>query len=218
MRRIIAGSVVLLLVVVLALAQLLLPGIAASMLRDRLAKSGRVESVQVSAFPAIELLWHHASKVVIRMSSYRSSEGHLTSLLDQLGDVGTVRASISRFNSGLLDLEDATLSKNGNEVTGTARITEAALRSAVPFLESVVPVSAGAGGLTLRGTAGLFGLSATADATVAARDGRIVVTPDVPIFDLANLTVFSDPHLYVQGVSGGSVPGGLSLSARAQVR
>src|SRR5437764_6395058 len=36
--------------------QLLLPGIAEDRLRDRLAHDGRVESVRVSAFPAVKLL------------------------------------------------------------------------------------------------------------------------------------------------------------------
>ena len=48
-----AGAIAL----VLVLAQLLLPGIAASRISSRVGKYGTVESVSVSAWPAIELLW-----------------------------------------------------------------------------------------------------------------------------------------------------------------
>ena len=219
MRRLAGfGTLLLIVVVVFVVGQLVLPGLAASALRSRLSKSGRVLSVSVSAFPAVELLWHHADRVVVRMATYRSGSGHLKSLLDQTADVGTLRVSVASFDTGLLTLQDAQLRKQGSELTGRARVTEAALRAAVPFLESVIPVSAGNGSLTLRGTASLLGVSADADATVAATDGKIEVTPDLPFGGLITVTVFSDPHVYVREVSGGSAPGGLSVSARAQLR
>ncbi|MFZ0377875.1 MAG: hypothetical protein WAL38_08625, partial [Solirubrobacteraceae bacterium] len=62
----VAGLVLLVLVV----AQLVLPGIAADRLRDQLARSGTVISVKVSAFPAIELLWGDADSVVVRLGRY----------------------------------------------------------------------------------------------------------------------------------------------------
>ena len=69
MRRLIligAGGTV---VLVLVLAQLFLPGIAAQHIRDQLSAHGTVEHVEVDAFPAIELLWHQADKVVVRMGA-----------------------------------------------------------------------------------------------------------------------------------------------------
>ena len=71
MRRLTAGlSVLAAIVVVLAVAQVALPGIAAGQLRDRLARSGQVLSVSVSAFPAIELLWSDADRVTVRLGRY----------------------------------------------------------------------------------------------------------------------------------------------------
>ncbi len=66
----------------------MLPGIAEQQLRDRLARSGTVLHVEVHAFPAIELLWHQADRVVIRMGQYRSSSPNLGSTLGQTADVG----------------------------------------------------------------------------------------------------------------------------------
>jgi len=218
MRRIIAlaiaGGVLLLLVI----AQLVLPGIAAQRLRDRLEKSGNVLKVEVDAFPAIELLWQQADRVVIRVGQYRSKPGHLGGLLDQSGDVGTLDASAVELDTGLLTLRDVTLRKRGNELTGSARVTEDDLRAAVPFLDAVQPVASGDGQLTLRGTATVLGVTASVDATVAARDGKLIIAPDVPFGGLAAVTVFSDPHLEVQGVGARTTPGGFAVTATGRLR
>lgn len=200
--------------VVLGVAQLVLPGIAAQRLRDRLSGSGRVISVSVSAFPAIELLWHHADHVGVRMANYRSAVGPLGSNLANAADAGTIDASVGLLQTGLLTLRDATLTKRGNQLIGTARVSEADLRAAVPVLDDVQPVASGGGQLTLRGTATLFGVTASVDATVAAAGGHLIVQPDVPFGGLATLTVFSNPHVNVQGVAASAAPEGFSLFAR----
>lgn len=215
MRRLVAaGTALAAVLLLLVIAQLVLPSIAAHQLRDRLAKSGRVLSVSVSAFPAIELLWHHADKVVIRMASYHSDPTHLGSLLDEAGDAGTIDATAAELNTGLVTLQNATLRKRGNTLTGTATVTDAALRSAVPFVQSLQPVASGDGQLTLQGTV----LGVTAQATLRAQNGGLVVTPDIPLLNFVTVTVFSNPHLYVEGVGAGDAPGGFALSAEARLR
>jgi hypothetical protein len=218
MRRLGALAVAGLVVVVLVVAQLVLPGIASQRLRDRLSRSGRVLDVQVSAFPAIELLWHHADSVVVRMGTYRASPAKLPGTLDQAGDVGSLRASAQTFHDGLLTLHAASLVKQGNQLSGSAVVAEADLRAAAPFLTSVTPVASAGGRLTLRGTATLFGLSATVDATVSAQDGKLVVAPDVPFGGLATITVFSDPRIKVQAVSASPVPGGFEVRGTAALK
>ncbi len=208
------GLAVALIIVVLAVAQLVLPGIAAQQLRDKLARSGRVLAVKVDAFPAIELLWHQADRVVIRMASYRATPGQLGNSLAGASDTDSLSASAQRLQTGLLTLHNATLTKHGNELVGSAAIATADLRSAVPAIQGVTPVASGGGKLTLRGTA--FGV--TADATLMAVDGKLVVQPDVPILNFFTLTVFSNPHLHVQGVAARTLPGGFELSGRAQLR
>src|ERR1700744_5603907 len=168
MRRLAALGVVAVVLVALVVAQLVLPGIAAHRLRDRLGRSGRVLEVQVSAFPAIELLWHHADSVVVRMASYRATPSSLPATLDQAGTVGSLHASAQTFQDGLLTLHDASLVKEGNRLARTATVNESDLPVAAPFLQSVTPVASSDGRLTLRGTAPLLGLTATGDATVSA--------------------------------------------------
>jgi hypothetical protein len=217
MRRLIAIGVGVGVVLLLVLVQLFLPGIAAQQLRDRLSKNGRVLSVQVSAFPAIELLWHDADKVTVRMASYRSGTGHISSLLDEAGSVGTLNASVGVLTDGLLTLHDATLTKRGNQLTGTASVTESDLRASIPILENVEPIASSDGQLTLRGTGSFLGVSATVDATVAAQDGKLIVSPDVPFGGFLTLTLFDDPHVSVESVSASPASGGFTVTAHGRV-
>jgi hypothetical protein len=218
MRRISAIAAAGVIVLLLVLAQLFLPAIAEQRVRAQLARNGQVLSVKVSAVPAVKLLWHNADHVVIRMGAYRTDPGHLGSMLDQAGDVGTLDASATEFNSGLLTVRDAALHKQGNELTASALVTESDLRTSLPILQSVEPVASGNGQLTLRGTATLLGVSATVDATVAAVNGQLVVQPDVPFGGLATVTVFSNPHVYVESVAARQAPGGFLVCARARLR
>lgn len=216
MRRLIAlsvlGGVIILLLV---LAQVILPGIAAQQLRDRLSHSGKVVSVQVSAFPAIELLWHRADHVVIRMATYHSNPGHLSGLLDESSDAGSLDASTRELDTGLVTLRDASLHKRGQQLTGTAAVTQADLRSALGgAVQGLQPVASGDGQLTLQGTV----LGVTAQATLRAQDGKLVIQPDVPLLNLVTLTVFSDPHIDVQAVGAAAAQDRFALSAQARLR
>jgi len=108
--------------------------------------------VRVDAFPAIELLWHHADRVVVRMASFSSDPGTSPACWPG-GDVGTLDARVGELNAGLLTFHDATLSKRGDQLIGRATVTAADLRAALPILQSLTPVATDAGGLTLQGTA-----------------------------------------------------------------
>jgi LmeA-like phospholipid-binding len=215
MRRLAALTAVAVVVLVFGVAQLVLPGIATQRLRDQLARSGQVLQVEVHAFPAIELLWHHADSVLIRLGRYRSDSAELGSKLGQSSSVGSLRASVGELDTGLLTLRDATLVKHGAQLSASATVTEADLRAALPILQSVTTVASAGGQLTLQGTATLFGVTASVDATVRAQDGQLVVTPDVPFGGLATISVFSDPHVAVEAISAAPAPGGFSVHGTA---
>ena len=218
MRRIAVLTAAGLVLLVLVVAQLLLPGIAAQELRNDLEQSGTVLEVKVTAFPAIKLLWHKADTVVVRMGRYSSGASQLGDTLGRAVDAGSLDASAQELDVGPLTLLDATLHKRGGELTGAATLTEAAVRSVVFFLDDVEPVASGGGRLTLRGTASFLGLKATVDATVAAQHGALVVAPDVPFGGIATITLFNDPHVQVQSVSATTVPGGFRMTAEGKVR
>jgi len=217
-RRLIALAAVGVVLVGLIVPQFVLPGVAEQELRDQLSQSGTVLSVKVSAFPAVKLLWHHADSVSIRMGRYQSGAGPLGDRLGQTAGVGKLDASVGEFVSGALTLRNATLTKRGNELTGSATVMNADLRAAVPFLDDVQPIASEGGRLTLRGRASLLGLNATVDATVAAQNGTLVVAPNVPFGGIATITLFDDPRVQVQSVGAAAVPGGFRVSATATVQ
>lgn len=220
MRRIafLGGSVLVLVLIVLVIPQLVLPGIAAQQLRDRLGRSGSVQSVDVHAFPAIKLLWHQADRVVVRMNSYRSSAAGLSKTLGDIAHTGSLDASAGVLVAGLLTVHDASLHKRGNQLTASATVTEADLRRSFPVLDGVQPVGSSGGQLTLRGTATVFGVTATVDATVRPQDGTLVVSPDVPFGGLATIRLFSSSAIAVDGVGATAVPGGFKLTAVGHLR
>lgn len=218
MRRLAGLGGLVLVVGVLVVAQLMLPAVAAQRLRDRLAGSGQVVSVDVSAFPAVELLWHQADSVTVRLRRYDSSAAGLAQLLDQTADVGRLTATATQLDTGLLTLRDAVLLKRGATLTASANVTEADLRTALPVLDSVTPVASTGGQLILRGTATLFGVTATVDASVRAMSGALVVQPDVPLGALATIRVFSDPRLRVRTLEASPTATGFSVRATGQLR
>lgn len=204
--------------VVSAVAQVLLPGVAAQQLRDRLARSGQVLSVSVDAFPAVELLWHQADRVTVRLGRYRSTSGGLARLLNESSSVGALSATAVELDTGLLTLRNAVLAKSGPILSGSALVTQADLRSALPVLNSVTPVASTQGALTLRGTATLFGLTASVNATLHEQDGDLIVTPQVPFGGLAAIRVFSDPRLAVSAITAMPAPSGFTVRATGVLR
>ena len=202
---------------ILVVAQIALPGVAAQELRNNLEQSGTVLEVKVSSFPAIKLLWHRADTVVVRMGRYRAPVSRLGQTLGGAGDAASLDASAQELILGPITLRNATLRKRGSDLVGSATVTEADLRSAVFFLQNVEPIASENGSLTLRGKASVLGLTATVDATVAAQDGALVVAPNVPFGGIATLTLFNDPHIKVQSVSATNVTGGFRVTADATV-
>lgn len=203
--------------VVLVGGQLVAPPIATALLRQRLAKDGRVISVHVSAFPWFELLWQHADKVTVRMGDYDAPPDHLRDQLRQAAGVGTIELSIGVAHTGLLALHDVSLSKHGKEMVGVAQLYLRDLRAALPIVQSLTPVHEAGGPLILRGKASVLGVSATVDIVVAARDGKLVVAPAGLFGAFATLTLYDDPLIDVQSVNASALPGGVKFVVRGRV-
>lgn len=204
--------------VLLAVAQLVLPGLAADQVRSRLQRDGVVESVQVSAFPAVKLLWGDADNVRVRMASMRASNRRASDLLSSASGVSNLDVAVGRLVDGPLVLHDVVLRKRGAGLVGQAGVQAADLRAALPSGFDVKPVASGGGKLLLQAQAGAFGLSVTVDALLSAQNGALVVAPEVPFGALATLTVFSDPRVSVQGVGAAPAPGGYTFTAQARLR
>jgi hypothetical protein len=203
---------------VLVGGQLIAPSIATSVLRDRLAKDGRVISAKLSAFPWLQLLWQRADTVTVRMADYNPAPRRIHELLAEAEGIGTLDISIAVLRTGLLTLHQVSFSKHGDEMVGAAQLDLRDLQSAFPVVRSLTPVQEADGRLVLRGTASVLGVSASVDVEVVARDGKLIVAPTGLFGGLATVTLFDDPQISVQSVSVSSVPGGLRFVARGRVR
>jgi len=190
---------------VLVLAQVFLPRIAADRVRSKLGRYGTVGAVSVSAWPAIELLWGKADSLTIHARSLTLSTFQIASLLAQVRgftDVtvhaGRVTLRAPQLASGV-SVSDARVFKRGSSVTASSTVTQAQLDGALPGGLAVQPLRSGPEGVSVRAGGALFGIGASIDVLVRPLEGNIVAEPEgVPFASLASLTVFSDAHLKVQ--------------------
>lgn len=200
---------------VLGVSQLVLPRIAARVLRDRVAKYGQVRSASVSAAPAIQLLWGSADSAQVDAGRLAISPHELVRLLSESKAVGelTVRASTvdlldPGFGAGAVSLSDAVLQKRGDAVQISALLRKSALRSALP--EGVqVGVLAGQGGsVQVHASGQLFGFKAALYADLEAVEGKLQLAPTTPLLaGLARITLFSDPRMAILAVGATPVDG-----------
>ncbi|MDX6671987.1 MAG: hypothetical protein QOI91_2350 [Solirubrobacteraceae bacterium] len=206
------------LLVLLVVFQLLLPVLAENRLRGRLEPDGKVESVDVSAFPALKLLWGRADRVTIRMADAGAGPGRFADLLASTSEADEVDARIGSLRILTLTFRDVTLHKRGRDLSGTATVTGADLRAGLPAGFDVHPVASGEGALVFQGTVTLLGRSLTGQAVVAARNGRVLLAPNLPFGGFLALTVFQDPRIEVLDVGARARPDGFVLTARARLR
>lgn len=211
-------------VLVLVVAQFVLPGIAEGKVADQLEDIGPRPDVKVEAFPAVKLLFNKADKVTVKMSTARTQgSAALAEQLERSKDVDELDVRVGTLRAGPLTVRDARLTKDsGGQMTASASVRDADLARALPsFLGNVRPASQQDGnGLILQGSVDvpLVG-KINAQARVSAVDGAIIAKPEnIPLLDqIATLTVFQDPRVAVQSVGARARQGGFDLTASGQV-
>jgi hypothetical protein len=220
---VLAGAALVLLLLVLGVAQLVLPGIAERRLTDQLTPLGSRPTVSVKAFPAVKLLFHRADEVRVTMASARTGSG--TALADQLQrtrDVGRLDVRVGILHAGILTVRDARLRKRDGELTADGTVRDADLASALPpILQGVRAAPQQDGdGLVLDGVLDVpFVGRIQAQARVTAVDGAIITRAEnIPLLDqLASLTIFQDPRVTVQAVAARQRTGGFDLTASGRL-
>jgi hypothetical protein len=216
------------LVVLFALAQLLLPKLAAKRVSDRVARYGTVRHVSVSAWPAVELIWGKADSVSVSANTLTATPAQIASLLQEAHNVDDLTVTTDRASLRVpsipngLTLNDVHMQKRGSAIQASATLTQQQLDEALPNGFHVEPVASAAGQVEVRASGGLFGLQASIDALVKPLEGRLVAEPQgFPFAGIATVTLFSDPHLTVESVAvrvQGRQPLSYGLSLRASLR
>jgi hypothetical protein len=203
----IALAVVAVVVLLVLVAQVLLPGVAATRARERVERYGAVHSVHVSAFPAVELLWGHADSVSVNAGTLTATPAQIVSLLGEARAIGTLtvlaQGAVLRTTQlpGGLEVSDVRMQKRGSSVVATATMTQAQLQRALPSGFSVQPTGGADGQIQARASGGLFGLQASIDVLVRASEGNLIAEPrGLPFGGITTVTLLSDAHLKVQSV------------------
>jgi hypothetical protein len=212
-------------VVALGVAQLVLPGIAAQRVRDRVGKYGTVRSSEVTAFPAIELLWGKADSGTVRAGRLRMGLSQAVDLLWSARRVDRLNVTAEHLQLGPLGMRGASIEKHGDSVRVYGDVAQSDLRAALPGGVEVRPIASRDGEVEVQASGTLFGVSTSVRALVGAQAGKLVVrTQGFPLAALGRITLFSDPRLLVQGVdlkplaADPSGQGGYRLSAWARLR
>jgi hypothetical protein len=188
------------LALVLVLAQIFLPKLAASRISSRLGHYGKVDSVSVSAWPAVKLLWGHADSVTVRASNISLSPARTAKLLWEARGLNDVDLTVAALAEGRAQLSDVHVRKRGNALTARARASAAEVRSSLPAGLELQLLSSTGGQLVVRAGGGLFGTTARVEAVVSASGGRLILSPLHFLLGGIRLSVFAEPHVYVEGV------------------
>src|SRR5436305_7098231 len=195
----VAGAVLLL----LGLAQLILPRIAASRISSRVGRHGGVRSVSVSAWPAVKLLWGSADSVTVVARDLSLTPAQAAALVWEARDASSVDATARSVRIGPLLLRRATLRKRSRSLQAEGFVTEGDVKSALPPGWDLKLLSSRGGQVTVRASGGLFGVGASVDAVALGREGKLVAHPVGLLLERLQLTLFSDPHVYVDRVAAG---------------
>jgi hypothetical protein len=196
----IAGVLLLLLLI----AQLVLPRIAADRISSRIGRYGKVEGVSVSAWPAVKLLWGDADSAHVRAGHLALTPAQASTLLWESKGVQSMDVNASSIKLGTLALEDASLRKRGDQLSGEASTTAAQANAALPAGVSVSLLDSREGHVEVRAGGGLFGIGAAVNARAEAKDGNLVAHPVGFLIESFQLTLFSDPHVHIESI-GASV-------------
>lgn len=216
-RILLAGGA--LIVLLLVLAQLVLPGIAAHRIRDRVARYGTVLSTSVSAFPAVELLWGHAESASVKATRLHTTPKQTVKLLSDARNINKLNLAVDAVKQGPLALHNVSVAKHGDAVLASASLSQAVIHTTLAGGIDLQPTVSN-GQLLMRASGGLFGQSASITALVSAQNGDLIVAPQGGFLaSLARITLFTDPRLEIDNLAARVDPTNasdyrVSLSAR----
>lgn len=202
----------------LAIAQLVLPAIAASTISSRIGRYGRVRSVQVSAWPAVKLLWGQVDSVKVRAGALRMSPSQSAKLLWEAHDTTRLYVSAESVQEGPLHLTNATLTKRGAQLGAQAHLSSVDARAALPPGIDVRLVDSREGRVKVQVGGGLFGVGAAVQAVAEPSRGELVAHPVGLLVSGLQLRLFSDSHVYVEGVGAREAGDGYDVTMNARLR
>jgi hypothetical protein len=188
--------------VVLVLAQFVLPPIASKVVRESLEPPDRGVSVSVSSFPAVTLIFGHADSANVRIAEARpGGTGGLENLLSRASHVDRLTASVETMYLGPLQLTHVYLEKDDSELTARATVTPKAIEHILPITLRMNAADVSTGGLHLSLSTSVLGRQVSLGAHLVAQGGALDIAPELPLIGFVNVSVFDDPDIAVTSVS-----------------
>jgi hypothetical protein len=206
-------------VVLLVLAQLLLPGIAAQQVKKKVSKYGTVESVTVHAFPAIELAWHEGSATV-KIKNITVTPKQAVELLEEtkkLKDLDmymkklTLKVPQEGGETTTLSANSVKVYKRGNAIAAQAAFPNAQLKNALPGGFEATPVEDREGKFELALKGGF--LEGTQHAIIDGQKGKIQAE-----IGGESLVLFSDHRVSVGAIHAKVAPSVTRVTLAAALR
>lgn len=195
------------------IAQLVLPPLAAKDVRVKLRPYGGVETVSISAWPAVTLLWHDAGSLTLRARRLVLTPSRSVRLLTEASGIDRLDATVGSLREGPLQLHSARVRKRGASIGAEGLVGPAELGAVLPGGVALLGSEAGAIRVSVGGS--LFGFGGRLHAVLRCVDGRLVL--EVPGLPLPRLTLFADRRLHLTAVGYSARPSGgyrLWLTAR----
>jgi hypothetical protein len=124
------GLIVAAVAVVLLVAQLIAPGIGEGRIEDRLTENGGTATADLSATPAVRLLWGDGDSIEVRGSDLDLDLSEDPEVFDRLDGFGDVDVALSDFRAGPFAVTSFELTRDGSSpysVRSTASTTAAEL-------------------------------------------------------------------------------------------
>jgi hypothetical protein len=212
------GAGILVLIGLLGVAQAILPGIAASRIRDSLARDGQGVHVSVSAFPAVKLLFGRADSVSVRIHRLDAGGRRLGDLLARTRSVDRLHAGVGQLYSYGLELDGVSLEKVHGRLQGQATVTRRALEAILPVGLSLLASRQSSQAFALTATAQILGQPLSATALVQVNQGRLELIPELPLLRFLTVTLFADPRVAVDSIDAGGGGGAYTFSATGHLR
>src|SRR5437899_2196921 len=104
-----------LIVVLLVVAQAVLPGIAGNRIEDRLTQGGGTASVSVSALPAVRLLFNEGQSLTATGSGLNlQPQSANANVLQELDGFNQVNLNLTNFQAGPLSVSRFELTRSGS--------------------------------------------------------------------------------------------------------
>jgi hypothetical protein len=94
-------------------AQFLVPGIGEGQIEDRLTENGGAAAVDLSATPAVRLLWGDGDRIEVRGSDLDLDLSENPEVFDRLDGFGNVDVSLSDFRAGPFEVTSFALARDG---------------------------------------------------------------------------------------------------------